>query len=131
MICIVDTLGPLWRRAPPGPGTHRPVLALVARVPSAPTRRSVIGLYRQLADANPATYLPDLARGLWGFAWVRATVGLELPEALTAVKEAIAIYQRLTEETPEAFGGSLLSAHYALADVLDGLGRHDLSLIHI
>jgi hypothetical protein len=99
VICIVDTLGPLWRRAPPGPGTHRPVLALVARVPSAPTRRSVIGLYRQLADANPATYLPDLARGLWGFAWVRAAVGLELPEALAGAEDVIDIYQRLTEDT--------------------------------
>ena len=90
----------------------------------APTEEAVT-IRRQLAEANPVAYLPDLARGLWGFAWVRATVGLELPEALTAVKEAIAIYQRLTEETPEAFGGSLLSVHYALADILDGLGRHD------
>jgi len=44
---------------------------------------------------------------------------------LTAVKEAIAIYQRLAEEIPEAFGGSLLLARYTLADILDGLGRHD------
>ena len=41
------------------------------------------------------------------------------------MKEAIAIYQGLTEEIPEAFGDSLLSARYTLADVLDGLGRQD------
>ena len=71
------------------------------------------------------TYLPDLARGLWGFAWVRAAVGLELPEALAGAEDVIDIYQRLTEEIPEAIGDSLLSARYTLADVLDGLGRHD------
>ena len=89
-----------------------------------PTEEAVT-IYRRLAEANPAAYLPDLARGLWGFAWVRATVGLELPEALAAAEEAIAIYQRLVEETPEAFGNDLLSARYTLANILDGLGRHD------
>jgi len=97
-------------------GLHRQALA--------PTEEAT-GIYRQLAQPNLAAYLLGLARGLWGFAWVRAAVGLELPEALTAVKEAIAIYQRLAEEIPEAFGGDLLSARYTLADILDGLGRHD------
>ena len=83
------------------------------------------GIRRRLAQANPAAHLPDLARGLWGLAGVRAIAGLELPEALAAAEEAIAIYQRLVEEIPEAFGGDLLSARYTLADVLDGLGRHD------
>jgi len=83
------------------------------------------GIRRQLAQANPTAYLPDLARELWGFAGVRATAGLELPEALAAAEEAIAIYQRLAEEIPEAFGGSLLSARDTLAYILDGLGRHD------
>ena len=90
----------------------------------APTEEAT-SIRRRLAEANPAAYLPDLARGLWGFAWVRATVGLELPEALATAEEAIAIYERLAEEIPEAFGGSLLSARYTLADILDGLGRHD------
>ncbi len=89
----------------------------------APTEEAIT-IRRRLVEANPAAYLPDQARGLWGFAWVRATVGLELPEALAAAEEAIAIYERLAEEIPEAFGGDLLSARYTLADVLDGLGRH-------
>ena len=90
----------------------------------APTEEAT-GIRRRLAEANPAAYLPDLARGLWGFAWVRAAGGLELPEALVAVQEAIALYQRLVEQIPDAFGRDLLSARYTLADVLDGLGRHD------
>jgi len=83
------------------------------------------GIRRRLAEANPAAYLPNLARGLWGFAWVRAAGGLELPEGLAAVEEAITLYQRLVEEIPEAFGRDLLSARTTLADVLDGLGRED------
>ncbi len=90
----------------------------------APTEEAVT-IRRRLVEVNPAPYLPDLARGLGGFAWVRATVGLELADALTAVQEAIVIYQRLAEEIPDAFGGDLLSARYTLADILDGLGRHD------
>jgi len=35
------------------------------------------------------------------------------------------LYQRFVEETPEAFGNDLLSARYTLANILDGLGRHD------
>jgi tetratricopeptide (TPR) repeat protein len=90
----------------------------------APTEEAVT-IRRRLAEANPAAYLPDLARGLWGFAWVRAAGGLDLPVALAAVQEAIALYQRLAEQIPDAFSRDLLSARYTLADVLDGLGRHD------
>ncbi|MDQ3988331.1 MAG: hypothetical protein M3291_03870, partial [Actinomycetota bacterium] len=53
----------------------------------APTEEAV-AIRRWLAEANPAAYLPALARGLWGFAWVRAAGGLELPEALAAAEEA-------------------------------------------
>jgi hypothetical protein len=62
---------------------------------------------------------------LRGFARVRAAGGLELPEALAAAQEAIALYQGLAEDIPDAFGGHLRSARHTLADILDGLGRHD------
>ncbi|MFN2495602.1 MAG: tetratricopeptide repeat protein [Pseudonocardiaceae bacterium] len=90
----------------------------------APTEEAVT-IHRRLAETNPAAYLPNLARELWGFAWVRAAGGLDLPAALAAVQEAIALYQRPAEQIPDAFSRDLLSARYTLADVLDGLGRHD------
>jgi tetratricopeptide (TPR) repeat protein len=88
----------------------------------APTEEAV-AIHRRLAEANPAAYLPELARGLWGFAWVRAAGGIELRKALSAVQEAIGMYQPLATRQPEVFGPDLWSTRHTLADVLDGLGR--------
>jgi tetratricopeptide (TPR) repeat protein len=90
----------------------------------APSQEAV-AIYRRLAEANPAAYLPDLARGLWGFASVRVAVGLELEAALAAVEESIELYQRLAEQLPAVFIRDWFSACGTFADVLDGLGRGD------
>ncbi|MGH4015162.1 MAG: hypothetical protein ACRDSL_14820 [Pseudonocardiaceae bacterium] len=74
---------------------------------------------------NPAAFEPDLARGLWAFAWVRAAGPMELPEALNAAEESVAIYERLVEQLPQTFTNDLRGALASLADVFDALGRSD------
>lgn len=81
--------------------------------------------YRRLADKNPATFEPDLARALWGFAWVRAAGQVELLEALEAARESVGIYGRLAERLPQAFIGDLRGALATLAQVLGHLGSHE------
>ncbi|MGH3943309.1 MAG: hypothetical protein ACRDTG_32730 [Pseudonocardiaceae bacterium] len=84
-----------------------------------------VEVYRRLAGANPAAFEPDLAGGLWSFAWVRAAGQVELPEALDTADESVAIYARLVERLPQAFTGDLRGALVTLADVFKALGRHD------
>jgi len=66
-------------------------------------------LYRELADADPDTYCPDLARSLH-------TLGTHLADAgqidgLTPLEEAVRLYRRLAADTP--------AYRTALAVVLD------------
>ncbi|MGH3711806.1 MAG: tetratricopeptide repeat protein, partial [Pseudonocardiaceae bacterium] len=84
-----------------------------------------VEVYRRLAGVNPAAFEPDLARGLWSFARVRAAGQVELPGALDAADESVAIYARLVERLPQAFTGDLGGALVTLADVFKALGRHD------
>ncbi|MGH3914785.1 MAG: hypothetical protein ACRDTC_15460, partial [Pseudonocardiaceae bacterium] len=84
-----------------------------------------VEIRRRLAGVNPAAFEPDLARGLWSFAWVRAAGQVELTEALDAADESVAIYARLVERLPQAFTGNLRGALVTLADVFKALGRHD------
>ena len=85
--------------------------------------QEALAIWRHLAVAKPVVYLPDLAMSLWAFAWVRVRVGLELPEALAAVQDAILLYEPLTRQFPGRFDAVLWPTHHTLADVLDGLGR--------
>ncbi|MGH3570134.1 MAG: tetratricopeptide repeat protein, partial [Pseudonocardia sp.] len=82
-----------------------------------------VEIYRRLAATNPAAFEPDLARGLWTFAWVRAAADTDLDAALPAAEQSAAIYERLHQRRPQAFGDDLRGALSTLADVLDGLGR--------
>jgi uncharacterized membrane-anchored protein len=82
-----------------------------------------VQIRRQLAQADPDTFQPDLARGLWTFAHVRATSEVELPEALSAAEECVATYEMLARRQPHLFTGHLHRARSTLADVLDRLGR--------
>lgn len=84
-----------------------------------------VTLYRRLAQTNPAAYEPDLARGLWGFAWVCAAGQIELPQALHTVEESVGIYERLTERLPQVFTDDWRGALGTLAEVLDQLGRDE------
>ncbi|MGH3910516.1 MAG: tetratricopeptide repeat protein, partial [Pseudonocardiaceae bacterium] len=83
-----------------------------------------VEIRRRLAGVNPAAFEPDLARGLWGFAWVCSAGQVELPAALNAAEESVAIYERLVEQLPQAFTSDLRSVLATLADVLDALGRN-------
>jgi predicted trehalose synthase len=84
-----------------------------------------VQIFRRLAGVNPAAFEPDLARGLWSFAWVRAASQVELPEALNAAEESVARYESLAERLPQAFTSDLRGALASLVDVLDALGRSD------
>ncbi|MBA2474154.1 MAG: tetratricopeptide repeat protein [Pseudonocardiales bacterium] len=82
-----------------------------------------VDIRRQLAAANPSAFEPDLARGLWVFARVRAAGQVELPQALTAARESVALFEGMVQQCPRVFTGDLRGARATLSDVLDRLGR--------
>jgi tetratricopeptide (TPR) repeat protein len=82
-----------------------------------------VEIYRRLAAARPDAFEPDLARSLWAAAWIRVTVGSDLPGALSACQEAVARYERLHATVPAAFAGDLSGSLSTLAEVLEGLDR--------
>ena len=86
----------------------------------APTEEAT-GIYRRLAEATPASYLPDLAKSRWAYVWICVKVDRNLPEAVEALREAVALYRPLAERWPQVFGAELRSASRALAEV-EGVG---------
>jgi hypothetical protein len=70
---------------------------------------------------------PHLAGALWGYAFVSVKAGKPSTQALTAVEEAIAIYdtaaQRSRTGFTELYGDELTAARSAQADLLEALGR--------
>jgi tetratricopeptide (TPR) repeat protein len=82
-----------------------------------------VDIHRRPAGAHPAAFEPDLARGLWVFARVRAAGAVELPQALTAGQESIALFEGLVRQRPRAFTGDLRGARATVAEVLDSLHR--------
>ncbi|SCE78449.1 hypothetical protein GA0070563_1021, partial [Micromonospora carbonacea] len=88
----------------------------------APTEEAT-NIHRPLAEANPAAYLPDLARSLWIYGWLCVTMKANYAEALESVTEAISLYERLAERSPDVFAGPLVAVYQTMAIVLDGLGR--------
>jgi tetratricopeptide (TPR) repeat protein len=95
------------------------------REPALQATEEAVEIYGRLAAANPAAFEPDLAKSLWAYAWVRAASEYGLAEAFTAVQEAAEIYGRLARSHPEVFTDDLRGTLRTLADVLDGLDRHD------
>lgn len=79
--------------------------------------------YRGLANEWPAEPGPALARGLWTYAEVRLAGGAELPEALTAIQESVALYQRLADEHPDQPTADLSAATTLLAGVQAALAE--------
>jgi hypothetical protein len=82
-----------------------------------------VGIFRRLAAAQPAVFESHLAQGLLGFGRVRSTAGLELPQALDAVQESIAMYRRLAQQGQLPFTEEIRVATDALASLLEKLGR--------
>lgn len=75
----------------------------------APTEEALT-TFRRLAAADPGTHLARLALALYGFAQVRASGGIELPQARAAYHEAFRIWRGLAESDPGAPMGHLASA---------------------
>ena len=66
------------------------------------------GIYRQLAQARPDAFLPDLAMSLNNQSNRLAGLGRR-EEALAAVEEAVSIYRQLAQARPDAFLPDLAS----------------------
>jgi hypothetical protein len=96
---------------------------LCAKLPLA--RGQAVLRYRQLADTNPATYGPDLARALSVITQIRVTSRSELPEALAAIRESVAIYRQMAAKTPTAFAGDFKHSLATAVDVLEDLGERE------
>jgi tetratricopeptide (TPR) repeat protein len=99
-------------------------LSDLGRLPDAlATTTQAVDIDRRLAATNPAAFEPDLARGLWVYARVRAAGKVDLPQALTAGEESVALFERLLHQRLPVFTGDLRGALATVADVLEGLGR--------
>jgi tetratricopeptide (TPR) repeat protein len=61
-----------------------------------------VALYRELAEASPAAYLPDLAMALNNLGAQLSEVGRR-DEALASTEEAVALYRELAEASPAAY----------------------------
>jgi hypothetical protein len=69
-----------------------------------------VDIRRRLAAANPVAFEPDLVRGLWVFARVRAAGQVELPQALTAALESVVLFEGLCRKRPPVLTGDLRGA---------------------
>jgi tetratricopeptide (TPR) repeat protein len=87
------------------------------------TTTHAVGIHRRLSATNPAALEPDLARALWVFARVRAAGQVELPQALTAGQESVILFERLSQQWPQAFTADLRGAGATVTQVLEGLNR--------
>ena len=65
--------------------------------------------YRQLAQTNPAAFLPDLAASLKNLSLYQSDVG-DSPGALASVQEAVTTYRQLARTNPAAFLPNLAKA---------------------
>ncbi len=80
-------------------------------------------LYRQLAQARPQAFLPDLAMSLNNLGNMLSDLGRR-EEALAAAQEAVTIRRQLAQAQPQAFLPDLAMSLGAHGSVLSGLGRH-------
>jgi tetratricopeptide (TPR) repeat protein len=87
--------------------------------------KQAVLIRRKLARSEHPGLRPQLARALWAYACVCAAGRLELPHALAAIEEAVAMYELFAANAPEVFATDLWSALHTLADVLDALDETD------
>lgn len=64
--------------------------------------QEAVGLFRQLAEANPPAFLPDLAGSLANLGKVLSALD-QWEEALAATQEAVGLYRELAGANPQAF----------------------------
>jgi Tetratricopeptide repeat len=89
--------------------------------------QEAVGLYRDLAEHNPAAYLPGLAASVTNLAARLGDVGRR-DEALEAAQEAVGLYRDLAEHNPAAYLPNLAISEDYLAIELAGAGRGDEAL---
>ncbi|MEI7940796.1 MAG: tetratricopeptide repeat protein, partial [Verrucomicrobiota bacterium] len=80
-------------------------------------------LYRQLAEARPDAFLPDLAGSLNNLANVLRALGRR-EEALAHAQEAVRLYRQLAEARPDAFLPDLATSLAVHGNCLAALERH-------
>ena len=86
-----------------------------------------MGLYRELVEASPAAYTPDLAGSLNNLANILSEVGRS-GEALEAVQEAVGLYRELVEASPAAYTPDLAMSLNNLANILKEKGQYEEAL---
>ena len=89
--------------------------------------QQAVDLYRDLASASPAAYLPDLAAAVNNLALRLADMGRR-EEALAAAEEAVAIRRDLADANPAAYLPDLAAAVNNLANQQAGAGRREEAL---
>ncbi len=88
------------------------------------------GIYRQLAEARPDEFLPDLAGSLNNRASCLSDLGRR-EDALAAIEEATGIYRQLAEARPDEFLPDLAGSLNNRASGLSDLGRREEALAAI
>ena len=89
--------------------------------------QETVGLYRELVEASPAAYTPDLAMSLNNLAIGLSGVGRS-GEALEAVQEAVGLYRDLVEASPAAYTPDLAMSLNNLANILKEKGQYEEAL---
>ena len=87
-------------------------------------------IYRQLAEARPDAFLPDLAKSLNNQSNCLADLGRR-EEALAAIEQARGIYRQLAEARPDAYLPDLASSLNNQSNCLADLGRREEALAAI
>jgi tetratricopeptide (TPR) repeat protein len=88
------------------------------------TATEAVTTYRQLAEANPGAFLPDLATSLNNLANFQSAVGRR-DDALNTATEAVTLRRQLAEANPGAFLPNLATSLNNLARMLRLLERPD------
>ena len=86
-----------------------------------------VAIRRQLAEASPGAYLPDLAASLNNMANALTDVGRR-DEALEVAGEAVTDYRQLAEASPGAYRPALATSLNNMANFLSDVGRRDEAL---
>ena len=89
--------------------------------------QEAVGLYRELVEASPAAYTPDLAASLSNLANILSGVGRS-GEALEAAQEAVGLYRELVEASPAAYTPDLAASLNNLANILKEKGQYEEAL---
>ena len=89
--------------------------------------QEAVGLYRELVEASPAAYTPDLAASLNNLANRLSGVGRS-GEALEAAQEAVGLYRELAEASPAAYTPDLARSLNNLANIQKEKGQYEEAL---